>query len=138
MLIQAPTPSSTSTSTFLIHQPLFPRSASLNGAFHSSLSFSLLHFYLFLKNCMNIILFYSIIFQFLEWMEWWTRGLQGGNWVGEWWFPLLTTKVTQPPIRSGKGSFIPNPFLILLLNFFGVWITNKQLSLSNEPNHWTD
>lgn len=30
MLIQAPTPSPTSTSTFLIHQPLFPRSASLN------------------------------------------------------------------------------------------------------------
>ena len=58
MLIQAPTPSP--TSTFLIHQPLFPRSASLNGAFHSPLSLSLLHFYLFFKNCNNIILFYSI------------------------------------------------------------------------------
>ena len=101
MLIQAPTPSP--TSTFLIHQPLFPRSASLNGAFHSPLSLSLSYIFIYFLKIV-IILFYSILFQFLEWMEWWTLGLQGGNWVGEWWFPLLTTKVTQPPIPSGKGS----------------------------------
>ena len=68
-----------------------------------SLSLSLSYIFIYFLKIV-IILFYSILFQFLEWMEWWTLGLQGGNWVGEWWFPLLTTKVTQPPIPSGKGS----------------------------------